>query len=278
MVISGDEIEEEDHVPLSKKSRKKGGSEMPPPKVVPASDPIMVTPISAVPVAEAVPSPSPAKIPGVMDKGKGVEVPDKDPSFVESSWEAPDVHSSHVRGSTQSEPWTPADARAKYVPNWGICQGDELTEPELCRAFMKMAFPPGERLRHARLTRRELSDRAAQSWVAAMAVMPEICKQWDESCEMVEDLKVKLAGHVGDAQVIHELAEANKRLDWKVKELDAAHAKDRRRFEAACERSNKELESRSNALQVGLSHSYVYCYLLRTYTHLPSCVDPTDCK
>lgn len=57
--------------------------------------------------------------------------------------------------------------------------------------------------------------------------------------------------------MIHELSEANKKLDWRVKELDAAHSKDRRRFKVACEKSNKELEARSHALQVSvLSSSY----------------------
>lgn len=63
IVFPEDEIEEEDHVPLSKGTRKRAEAEIPPPKVVSASDPILVTPITVVPTAVADPLPLPTRIP-----------------------------------------------------------------------------------------------------------------------------------------------------------------------------------------------------------------------
>lgn len=55
----------------------------------------------------------------------------------------------HTPGPTQSEPWALVDAQVNYVPNWDIMQGDILIEPDLFRAFMNVAFPPTEHLRHS---------------------------------------------------------------------------------------------------------------------------------
>ncbi|KAI3704783.1 hypothetical protein L1987_75012 [Smallanthus sonchifolius] len=137
------------------------------------------------------------------------------------------VHTSQsdFRIPTQSEPWTPADSKSKHVPNWNIFQGDCLTDPHLCRTFLLQAFPPAERLRHSTCSPEVLFDRAALSWVESMAVMPEICRQWDEGRREVAHLRKALAQKNEDAEFTEACSRTNKELEKRAQMIREAKAR-----------------------------------------------------
>ncbi|KAI3712548.1 hypothetical protein L1987_71106 [Smallanthus sonchifolius] len=137
----------------------------------------------------------------------------------------------------------------------GTGEGDCLTDPHLCRTFLLQAFPPAERLRHSTCSPEVLSDRAALSWVESMAVMAEICRQWDEGRREVAHLRKALAQKNEDAGKVLTLTQEVKKLDWQLKERDAAHSKARAEFTEACSRTNKELEKRAQMIREAKARS-----------------------
>ncbi|KAI3793809.1 hypothetical protein L1987_36431 [Smallanthus sonchifolius] len=213
----------------------------------------------------SVPKVKPSPVPKSMPTGTQIPPRDKGKEKEKTPTGTGEVHSprsscvhtsqSDFRMPTQSEPWTPANSKSKHVPNWNILQGDCLTDPHLCRTFLLQAFPPAERLRHSTCSPEVLSDRAALSWVESMAVMPEICRKWDEGCREVAHLRKALAQKNEDAGKVLTLTQEVKKLDWQLKERDAAHSKARVEFTEACSRTNKELEKHAQMIREAKAHS-----------------------
>lgn len=112
-----EEVEE----PLKKKKRE--STQIPPPKTVHLSDTILETATS--------PLPSPERQALKKGKEKVSEIHVEESGGVASYWEASATPAYYPCGSAKSDPWAPVDAHVKYVPNWDISQGDELTKPEL---------------------------------------------------------------------------------------------------------------------------------------------------
>ncbi|KAI3694626.1 hypothetical protein L1987_77594 [Smallanthus sonchifolius] len=213
----------------------------------------------------SVPKVKPSPVPKSMPTGTQIPPWDKGKEKEKTPAGTGEVHSprsscvhtsqSDFRMPTQSEPSTPADSKSKHVPNWNILQGDCLTDPHLCQTFLLQAFPPAERLRHSTCSPEVLSDRAALSWVESMAVMPEICRQWDEGRREVAHLRKALAQKNEDAGKVLTLTQEVKKLDWQLKERDAAHSKAWAEFTEACSRTNKELEKRAQMIREAKARS-----------------------
>ncbi|KAI3828543.1 hypothetical protein L1987_02644 [Smallanthus sonchifolius] len=97
--------------------------------------------------------------------------------------------------------------------------------------------------------------RAALSWVESMAVMTEICRQWDEGRREVAHLRKALAQKNEDAGKVLTLTQEVKKLDWQLKERDAAHSKARAEFTETCSRTNKELEKHAQMIREAKARS-----------------------
>ncbi|KAJ0602150.1 hypothetical protein HanIR_Chr03g0136471 [Helianthus annuus] len=201
---------------------------------------------------------------GGADKGKGVEVE------VESSETTPrqtiyikrpsgggGATSSVVRSPqfehNPADSWgNPACDDLPHAPRWNLTQGSRIDDVNNCHEFFAMSLPPAERMFQKNRNRFALLDDHVRAGVNFFATSQEILREWrsmgEETLEFEESKKLF-------AEEREKFNVENKGLQWRVsdaeqkleeqKQLNVQKQKD---WEAACERTNVEMQSQRDAI------------------------------
>ncbi|KAJ0499719.1 hypothetical protein HanLR1_Chr13g0507671 [Helianthus annuus] len=203
---------------------------------------------------------------GGADKGKGVEVE------VESSEATPrqtiytkrpsggDGATSGVVRSPQFEhnpadSWgtqNPACDDLPHAPRWNLTQGSRMNDVNNCHEFFAMSLPPAERMFQKNRNRFALLDDHVRAGVNYFATSQEILREWrlmgEETAEFEEAKRLF-------TEEREKFNAEKKGLQWRVsdaeqkleeqKQLNIQKQKD---WEAACERTNAEMQSQRDAI------------------------------
>ncbi|KAJ0944905.1 putative integrase zinc-binding domain-containing protein [Helianthus annuus] len=201
---------------------------------------------------------------GGADKGKGVEVE------VESSETTPrqtiyikrpsgggGATSSVVRSPqfehNPADSWgNPACDDLPHAPRWNLTQGSRMDDVNNCHEFFAMSLPPAERMFQKNRNRFALLDDHVRAGVNFFATSQEILREWrsmgEETLEFEESKKLF-------AEEREKFNAEKKGLQWRVsdaeqkleeqKQLNVQKQKD---WEAACERTNVEMQSQRDAI------------------------------
>ncbi|KAJ0786503.1 hypothetical protein HanOQP8_Chr02g0072001 [Helianthus annuus] len=198
------------------------------------------------------------------DKGKGVELE------VESSETTPQqtiytkrppggggatsgaVRDAHV-GRVPEGSWdNPTCDHMPHVPRWNLTQGSRMDDLENCHQFFSLSLPPAERMFQKKRNRFALMDDHVQAGVNFFATSQEILREWrsmgEDTLEFEEAKKAfseeKEKFNLEKKWLQWRVAEAERKLEEQ-KKLNEQKQKD---WEAACARTNVEMQSQREAI------------------------------
>ncbi|KAM0046211.1 hypothetical protein Hdeb2414_s0009g00313401 [Helianthus debilis subsp. tardiflorus] len=125
----------------------------------------------------------------------------------------------------------PACDDLSHAPRWNLTQGSRMNDHDNCREFFSFSLPTAERLFQKRRNRFDLLDDHIHAGVNFFATSQEIVREWklmgEETLEFENDKKAF-------AEEREKFNAERKRLLW--------------RWEVACERTNKELQSQRGVI------------------------------
>ncbi|KAJ0770378.1 hypothetical protein HanPI659440_Chr07g0256731 [Helianthus annuus] len=201
---------------------------------------------------------------GGADKGKGIEVEG------ESSETTPQqtiytkrppggggatsgaVRSPHVERYLDDSWGNPTCDDLPHAPRWNLTQGSRMNDVNNCHEFFAMSLPPAKRMFQKNRNRFSLLDDHVRAGVNFFATSQEILREWRSMGEETLEFEQSKKSFVEEREKFNA---EKKGLQWRVsdaeqkleeqKQLNAQKQKD---WEAACERTNVELQSQRDAI------------------------------
>ncbi|KAM0041391.1 hypothetical protein Hdeb2414_s0011g00365811 [Helianthus debilis subsp. tardiflorus] len=202
---------------------------------------------------------------GVGDRGKGVE------AEVESNETTPHqtIYTKRPSGgggatsgvvrspqfeNVNADSWdthNPACDDLPHAPRWNLTQGSRMNNVGNCHDFFSLSLPPAERMFQKRRNRFELLDDHVHLRVNYFATSQEIVREWrlmgEETAEFDNAQKAF-------AEEKEKFNAEKKGLLWRVADAERkfeqekqANIQKQKAWEAACERSNAEMQSQREA-------------------------------
>ncbi|MFS7992569.1 hypothetical protein Hanom_Chr12g01083851 [Helianthus anomalus] len=146
----------------------------------------------------------------------------------------------------------PACDDLPHAPRWNLTQGSRMNDMKNCHEFFALSLPPAERMFQKNRNRFALLDDHVRAGVNYFATSQEILREWrlmgEETLEFEESKKLF-------AEEREKFNAERKGLQWRVsdaeqkleeqKQLNAQKQKD---WEAACERTNAEMQTQRDAI------------------------------
>ncbi|KAJ0523241.1 hypothetical protein HanIR_Chr10g0491591 [Helianthus annuus] len=201
---------------------------------------------------------------GGVDKGKGVEVE------MESSETTPQqtiytkrppggggatsgvVRSPHLEHDPADSWGNPACDNLPHAPRWNLTQGSRMNDVNNCHEFFAMSLPSAERMFQKNRNRFALLDDHVRAGVNFFATSQKILREWrlmgEETLEFEESKKLfvkeKEKFNAEKKGLQWRVSDAEQKLEEQ-KQLNAQKQKD---WEAACERTNAEMQSQRDAI------------------------------
>ncbi|KAJ0866088.1 hypothetical protein HanRHA438_Chr12g0547791 [Helianthus annuus] len=201
---------------------------------------------------------------GGVDKGKGVEME------MESSETTPQqtvytkrppggggatsgvVRNPHLEHDPADSWGNPACDDLPHAPRWNLTQGSRMNDVSNCHEFFAMSLPPAERMFQKNRNRFALLDDHVRAGVNFFATSQEILREWrlmgEETLEFEESKKLfveeKEKFNAEKKGFQWRVSDAEQKLEEQ-KQLNAQKQKD---WEAACERTNAEMQSQRDAI------------------------------
>ncbi|KAJ0928682.1 hypothetical protein HanRHA438_Chr04g0196761 [Helianthus annuus] len=203
---------------------------------------------------------------GVADKGKGIE------AEMESSEATPrqtiytkrpsggDVATSGVVRSPQFEhnpadSWgtqNPACDDLPHAPRWNLTQGSRMNDVNNCHEFFSMSLPPAERMFQKNRNRFALLDDHVRAGVNYFATSQEILREWRLMGEETADFENAKRLFAEEREKFNA---EKKGLQWRVSDAEQkleeqkqVNVQKQKDWEAACERTNAEMQSQRDAI------------------------------
>ncbi|KAJ0790368.1 hypothetical protein HanPI659440_Chr05g0214671 [Helianthus annuus] len=219
---------------------------------------------------------------GGDDRGKGVE------TGVESSETTPrqtiytrgplnagggassNVPQSHEFENVQAGYWdthNPACDDLPHAPRWHLTQGSRMNDHANCQEFFNLSLPPAERLFQKRRNQFDLLDDHIHAGVNFFATSQGIVHEWklmgEETLQFENEKKAF-------AEEKEKFNAEKKGLLWRVSDAEQklaqekqANSQKQKDWEAACERTNKELQAQRDAIACVTSEKREEEYLQR---------------
>ncbi|KAJ0860260.1 hypothetical protein HanRHA438_Chr13g0621731 [Helianthus annuus] len=146
----------------------------------------------------------------------------------------------------------PACDDLPHVPRWNLTQGSRMNVVGNCHDFFTLSLPPAERMFQKRRNRFELLDDHVRVGVNFFATSQEIVREWRVMGEETDEFEAEKKAFVEEREKFNA---EKKGLMWRVsdaeeklsheKQVNATKQKD---WEAACERTNAEMQSQRDAI------------------------------
>ncbi|KAF5804340.1 hypothetical protein HanXRQr2_Chr05g0195931 [Helianthus annuus] len=139
-----------------------------------------------------------------------------------------------------------------HVPRWNLTQGSRMDDVNNCHEFFAMSLPPAERMFQKNRNRFSLLDDHVRAGVNFFATSQEILREWrsmgEETIEFEASKKEfaeeKAKFNAERKGLQWRVAEAERKLEEQ-KQLNEQRQKD---WEAACARTNVEMQSQRDAI------------------------------
>ncbi|MFS8019239.1 hypothetical protein Hanom_Chr15g01401471 [Helianthus anomalus] len=155
-------------------------------------------------------------------------------------------------GADSWDTHNPACDDLPHAPRWNLTQGSRMNDLGNCHDFFSLSLPHAERMFQKRCIRFELLDDHVRAGVNFFATSQEIFREWrlmgEESAEF-GDAKKALAEkrekfNAEKKGLLWRLSDAEQKLEEQ-KRVNLQKQKD---WEAACERTNAEMQSQRDAI------------------------------
>ncbi|KAJ0818625.1 hypothetical protein HanPI659440_Chr00c01g0704611 [Helianthus annuus] len=203
---------------------------------------------------------------GAGDRGKGVE------TEVESSEATPHqtIYTKRPPGGggatsgvvrspqfehVHADSWdtyNPACDDLPHAPRWNLTQGSWMNDLGNCHDFFSMSLPPAERMFQKRRNRFELLDDHVRAGVNFFATSQEIVREWRSMGEETVEFEDARKAFAEEKEKFNS---EKKGLQWrisdaeqKLKQEKKVNVQKQKDWEAACERTNAEMQSQREAI------------------------------
>ncbi|KAJ0470912.1 hypothetical protein HanIR_Chr14g0723951 [Helianthus annuus] len=186
---------------------------------------------------------------GGADKGKGVEVE------MESSEATPrqTIYTKRPSGGDGATSGVnPACDDLPHAPRWNLTQGSRMNNVNNCHEFFSMSLPPAERMFQKNHNRFALLDDHVRAGVNYFAISQEILREWQLMGEETADFENAKRLFAEEREKFNA---EKKGLQWRVSDAEQkleeqkqVNVQKQKDWEAACERTNVEMQSQRDAI------------------------------
>ncbi|KAM0029159.1 hypothetical protein Hdeb2414_s0018g00522521 [Helianthus debilis subsp. tardiflorus] len=139
-----------------------------------------------------------------------------------------------------------------HAPRWSLTQGSRMNDHGNCREFFSLSLPPAERLFQKRRNRFDLLDDHVHAGVNFFATSQEIVREWKLMGEETLEFENEKKAFIEEREKFNA---EKKGLLWRLSDAEQKLAQEKqvnsdkqKNWEAACERTNKELQAQCEAI------------------------------